>query len=74
MSILFTLASNLSCTVFLTTLFFTAALSLLKSTGTVTNWSIPNLSTSVFKLPQSYFAVSLDVSIAVAFFKSVFVA
>ena len=36
-SILFTFATNLSYTVFLTTSFFTTSLSLLKSTGTGTN-------------------------------------
>ena len=51
-SILFTLATNLSYTVFLTTSFFTASLSLLKSTGTGINSSISNLSTSVFKLAK----------------------
>ena len=43
-SILFTLAINLSYTVFLRTSFFTTSLSLLKSTGTGTNLSISNLS------------------------------
>ena len=71
-SILFTLATNLSYTVFLTTSFFTVLLNLLKSTGTVTNFSISNLSTSAFKLTKSDFAANLDVLIPVAFFKSVF--
>ena len=39
---LFTLATNLSYMVFLTTSFFTTSLSLLKSTGTGTNFSMPN--------------------------------
>ena len=51
-SILFTLVTNLSYAVFLTTSFFTTSLSLLKSTGTGTNLSISNLSTSVFKLAK----------------------
>ena len=42
-SILSTLATNVSYTVFLTTLFFTRSLSLLKSTGTGNNLSISNL-------------------------------
>ena len=46
-SILFTLATNLSYKVFLTTSFFTSSFSLLKSTGTGTNLSISNLSNSV---------------------------
>ena len=47
-SILFTLATDLSYAVFLTTSFFTTSLSLLKSTGTGANLSISSLSTSVF--------------------------
>ena len=56
------------------TSFFTTALSLLKSTGTVTNLWISNLSISSFKVAKSDFAASLDVSIPVAFFKPDFVA
>ena len=56
------------------TLIFTTSLSLLKSTGTGTNLSISNLSISAFKLAKSDFATGLDVSIPVAFFKSIFVA
>ena len=37
-------------TTFLTTSFFTALLSLLKSTGVVSNFAISNLSTLLFKL------------------------
>ena len=48
-SILFTLATNLSYSVLLTTSFFTTSLSLHKSTGTGANLSICSLSTSVFK-------------------------
>ena len=45
-SILFTSATNLSYTVFLTTLLFTTLISLLKSTG------------SVFNLPSSVLSIS----------------
>ena len=65
---LFTLATDLSYTAFLTTSFFTTSLSLLKSIGTGTNSSISNLSNLAFKLTESDFATSLDVSIPVAFF------
>ena len=73
-SILFTLATNLSYTVFLTTSFLTTLLSLLKSAETVFNLSTSILFTSVFKLTKSNFATNLEVSILVAFFKSAFVA
>ena len=52
---LFTLASNLLYTVFLTTSFITASLSSLKSTGTSDNLSISNLSTSLFRLAKFVF-------------------
>ena len=52
MTILFTLATNLSYTVFLKTLFFSTLLNLLKSTGTGTNLPMSNLSTSVFELAK----------------------
>ena len=68
------MATNLSYTVFLTTSFFTTSLSLVKSTGARTNLSISNLLTSAFKLTKSDFAANLNVSIPVAFLKSVFVA
>ena len=68
---LFTFATNLSYTVFLTTSFFTTSLSLLKSTGTRTNFSISSLSTSVFKLAKFDFSAKLEVSISAASFKSV---
>ena len=61
-SILFTLATNLSYTVFLTTSFFTTSLSLLKSTGTGANLSMSNLSTLVFKLAKFVFSAKLEVS------------
>ena len=55
-------ATNLSYIVFLTTSFFTTLLSLLKSTGTVANLSISNLSTSVFKLDRFVFNANFEVS------------
>ena len=61
-SILFTLVTNLSCTVFLTTSFFTTLISLLKSIGTVTDVSISNLSASVFKLAKFDFSAKLEVT------------
>ena len=74
MSILFTLATNLSYTVFLTAPLLTALLNLLKSTGTVFNLSTSILSTSVFKLAKFDSSAKLEVSIPVASFKSAFVA
>ena len=71
---LFTLATNLSYTVFLTTSFFTTSLSLLKSTGTGTNLSMSNLSTSVFKLAKFVYNAKLEVSTCEIFLISVFVA
>ena len=71
---LFTLATNLSYSVFLTTSFFTAALSLLKSTGTGVNLLISSLFTSVFKLAKFDFSAKLLTSTYNIFFKSVFVA
>ena len=59
LSILFTLATNLSYTAFLTTSFFTTSLSLLKSTGTGANLSMSNLSTSVFRLATFVFVQNL---------------
>ena len=56
---LFSLATNLSYLVFLTTSFFTKSLSLLKSAGTGVNLSIFNLSTSVFKLAKFDFSAKL---------------
>ena len=73
MSILFTLVTNLSYTVFLSTLFFTTSLSLFKSTGTETNLSISNLSTYLFKLNKFVFNAKLDVSTWEIFLISVFV-
>ena len=48
-SILFTLATYLSYTSFLTISFFTTLLSLLKSVGAGTNFSMSKLSTAVLK-------------------------
>ena len=73
-SILFTLATNLSYTSFLTTSFFTTSLNLLKSTGTGTNLSISNLSTSLFKLDKFVFNAKLEVSTCEIFLTSAFVA
>ena len=72
-SILFTLAANLSYTVFLAT-FFTTSLSLLKSTGTGINLSISNLSTSVFKLAKFDFCAKLEASTCEIFLMFAFVA
>ena len=47
---------------------------LLKSTGTVSNFSKSILSTSAFKLFKSDFAPNLEVSTPVALFKFYFVA
>ena len=54
-SILFTFATNLS--------YRTLSLSLLKSTGTGTNFSMSNLSTSVFRLAKFYFSAKLVKSV-----------
>ena len=54
--------------------FFTASLTLFKSTGVVSNLSISNLSNSKFKLAKSTFLGNCDVPLFVAFFKSTFVA
>ena len=57
---LFTLATNLSYTVFLTTPFFTTLLSLLNSLGIGTNFSMSNLSTSVCKLAKFVFNAKFE--------------
>ena len=72
-SILYTLATNLSNTSFLITSFFTTSLSLLKSKGTGANLSISNLSTSVFKLAKFVFNAKLEVSTCEIFLMSAFV-
>ena len=71
---LFNLATNLSYTVFLTTSVFTTSLSLLKSIGTDTIFSMSNLSTSVFKLAKFVFNAKLEVSTCEIFLISAFVA
>ena len=53
---------------------FTTSLSLLKSTGTDTDLSTSNLSTSDFKLAKSVFLANYYVPTPIAFFKSAFVA
>ena len=60
--IAFIFATNLSYTVFLATLFFTTLLNLLKSVGKGANFSISNLSTSVFKLAKFVYSAKLEVS------------
>ena len=71
---LYNFGTNLLYSVFLTTLFFTTSLSLLKSTGTCANLSISNLSTSVFKLAKFDFSGKLLTTTCHIFFRSVFVA
>ena len=66
-SLLFTFVTNLFYIVFLITSFFTTFLSLPKSTGTVLDLSISNLSSLVFKLAKFDFSAKLEVSIPVAF-------
>ena len=73
LSILFTLVTNLSFAVFLTTSFFTTSLSLIKSIGTGINLSMSNLSTSVFRLAKFVFNAKVDVSTCEIFFMSDFV-
>ena len=72
-TILFTLATNLSFTVFLTTSFLLTSLNLLKSAGTGTNLLISSLSTSVFRLAKCVFSAKLEASTCVTFLRSVFV-
>ena len=72
-SILFTLATNLSNPSFLTTSFFTTSFSLLKSTGTNTNLLISNLLTSALKLAKFDFNAKLEVPICEIFLMSSFV-
>ena len=56
---LFTLATNLSYTVFLTTSLFTTLLSFARSLGTGVNLSIASLCTSDFKLTKFDFSAKL---------------
>ena len=53
-STLSTFVTNLLCSVFLTTSFFTTLLNLAKSLGTGVNLSMSNLSTLVFKLARFF--------------------
>ena len=69
----FTLATNLSYSLFLTISFFTS-LNLLKSAGTGTNLSISNLSTLVSKLATLVLNAKLEVSTCEIFLMSAFVA
>ena len=69
-----TFSTNLSYTAFLTTSLLTTSLNLLKSTGTVTNLSISNTSTSVFKLTKFVFNAKPEVSTCGIFMISDFVA
>ena len=69
-----TLETNLLCSVFLTTLFLTTSLSLVKPLGIGTNLPISNLSNSVFKLAKFDFSAKLLTSTYDIFFKSAFVA
>ena len=68
-SMLLTLAINLSYKVFLTTSFFTTLLSFAKLLGTGVNLSISNLSTSVFKPAKFDFSANLQTSKCATFFK-----
>ena len=68
---LFTLATNLLYSVFLTTSFFAPSLSLLKSTGTGGNLSISSLSTSLFRLAKFDFSAKLLTSTCDIFFISI---
>ena len=61
-SILSTLATNLSYAIFLAVSFFTTLLSLLKLTGTAAYLSVSNLLSSVFKLAKFVFNGKLEVS------------
>ena len=66
-SLLFTLATNLSHAVFLTTSFLTTSLSSLKSTRTGPNLSLSYLSSSVFKLSKFVFNSKFEVSTCAIF-------
>ena len=73
-SILFTLATKLSYTVFLATFFYTTSLRLLKPTGTGTNLWISNLSTSIYKPAKFDFNTKPEVSTCEICLISAFVA
>ena len=70
-SIFFTLVTNLSDLVALITSFLTTLLSLLQSIFKFFNFSTSIFSTSVFRVAKFDFSAKLEVSIRVAFFKSV---
>ena len=57
-----TLLINSSYTLFLTSSFFITLLSLPKSTGVISNLSMPNLSKSHFKLTKSFLLVDFGAS------------
>ena len=61
------LVTNLSFTDFLTTSLFITLLNLLTSTGTVFNLLLYNLSASNFKVGESAFLATFDVSTLIAF-------
>ena len=63
-----TLVTSLSYRVFLTTSLSTILLSLLKSTGTVSNLSISNSTTYDLQLSESAFLAKSDVSTPVVCF------
>ena len=73
-SMLFTLATNLSCSIFLTTSFLTTLLSLAKSLGSCDNLSIYSISISVFKLAKFDFNAKVLTSTYYIYFRSFFVA
>ena len=68
---LFTLATNLIYSVFLTTSFFTTSLSLLQSTRRGANLLISSLSTSVSTLAKFDFSAKVQSSTCDIFFKLV---
>ena len=68
-SMTLTLVTNLSYTVFVTTLLFTTLLRLLKSKETVFNLSIPNLLTPNVRFVKSVFLANSDVWTPINFFK-----
>ena len=75
--ILFTLVTNLSCSVFLQRhflVYYYILVYLEKSLGTGVNLSISNLSTSAFKLARFVFDAKLLTSTCGTFLRSVFVA
>ena len=73
-SMLLTLATHCSYTLFLAGSFFATLLSLAKSLGTGVSLSISGLSATVFKLVKFDFSAKVLVSTCNIFFQSVFVA